>query len=123
MYRRRGGGSVVVVLANAPMAWCSREAAAGWRKECVHRFETENNSNLRPNQMSETLRLFVDAALAIAIMGTFSIIAGFAAAALSGDRTAVLITMAVVFVSTGVVLLLRMWLLTPKPMTSTKSDM
>ncbi|MFZ0851623.1 MAG: hypothetical protein WAO08_20735 [Hyphomicrobiaceae bacterium] len=73
--------------------------------------------------MSETLRLFVDAALAIAIMGTFSTIAGFAAAALSGDRTAVLITMAVVFVSTGVVLLLRMWLLTPKPMTSTKSEM
>ena len=73
--------------------------------------------------MSETLRLFVDAALAIAIMGTFSIIAGFAAAALSGDRTAILITMAVVFVSTGVVLLLRMWLLTSKPVTSAKSDM
>jgi hypothetical protein len=73
--------------------------------------------------MSETLRLFADAALAIAIMGTFSIIAGFTAAAVSGDRTAVLITMAVVFVSTGVVLLLRMWLLTPKPVTSAKSDM
>lgn len=113
----------MVFLANAPMVWCSREAAEGWRKECVHRFETENNSNLRPNQMSETLRLFVDAALAIAVMGTFSIIAGFAAAALSGDRTAVLITMAVVFVSTGVGLLLRMWLLTPKPVTSAKSDM
>ena len=113
----------MVFLANVPLAWCSREAAEGWRKECVDGFETENNSNLRPNQMSETLRLFVDAALAIAVMGTFSIIAGFAAAFVSGDRTAVLVTMAVVFVSTGVVLLLRMWLLTPKPVTSAKSDL
>jgi hypothetical protein len=72
--------------------------------------------------MSDTLRLFVDAALAIAIMATFSIIAGFLAAAVSGDRTAVLITMAVMFVSTGVVLLFRVWLLTSKPVTSAKSD-
>jgi hypothetical protein len=73
--------------------------------------------------MSDTLRLFADAALAIAIMATFSVITGFLAAAVSGDRTAVLVTMAVVFVSTGIVLLFRMWLQTPKPVTSAKSDM
>jgi hypothetical protein len=58
---------------------------------------------------------YVDAVIAVLIMLTLSIISGFLAAGVTEDRTAIMITMAVVFVATGAILLLRLWLLSPQP--------
>ena len=57
-----------------------------------------------------TARLYFEAVIAIMIMLALSVISGFLAAAVTEDRTAVLATMAVVFVATGAILLLRVWL-------------
>jgi hypothetical protein len=57
-----------------------------------------------------TARLYFEAVVAIMIMLALSVISGFLAAAVTDDRTAVLATMAVVFVATGATLLLRVWL-------------
>jgi hypothetical protein len=58
--------------------------------------------------MLGTARLYAEGALAIAIMATLAVIAGFLAGAISGDRMLVMSTTAVVFVVTGVVLALRL---------------
>jgi hypothetical protein len=65
--------------------------------------------------MLNRMRVFVDAALAIAIMLVLSIISGFLAAAVTGDRATVVATMGAAFVIAGGGLLLRVWLLAPKP--------
>jgi hypothetical protein len=57
-----------------------------------------------------TARLYFEAVVAIMIMLALSVISGFLAAAVTDDRTAVLATMTVVFVATGAILLLRVWL-------------
>ena len=57
-----------------------------------------------------TARLYFEAVVAIMIMLALSVISGFLAAAVTDNRTAVLATMAGVFVATGVILLLRVWL-------------
>jgi hypothetical protein len=57
-----------------------------------------------------TLHHYIDAAIAVAIMLTLSIIAGFLAFGVTDDRSAIAITMAVVFILTGAVLLFRAWL-------------
>jgi hypothetical protein len=57
-----------------------------------------------------TARLYFEAVVAISIMLTLSVISGFLAAAVSDSRTAVMVAMAVVFVATGAILLLRVWL-------------
>jgi hypothetical protein len=54
------------------------------------------------------VRLYIEGALAIAIMATLAVIAGFVAAAISGNRMLALATTALVFVLTGVVLALRL---------------
>jgi hypothetical protein len=61
------------------------------------------------------LRHFTDAILAIAIMSILAILAGFAAAAVTGDRTVVILATVAVFVLSGVVLVVRLWRLTRKP--------
>jgi hypothetical protein len=66
--------------------------------------------------MLDTVRLYVDATLAVAIMVTFSVISGIIATALTDDRMLVLATIAAVFALTGMGLLLRLWLVTPKPL-------
>ena len=62
----------------------------------------------RKHHMLGTARLYVEGALAIAIMATLAVIAGFVAGAISGDRMLTMATTAVVFVVTGVVLALRL---------------
>jgi len=57
-----------------------------------------------------TVRLYFEAVVAILIMLTLSVISGFLAAAVSNNRTAVMVAMAVVFVGSGAILLLRVWL-------------
>ena len=57
-----------------------------------------------------TARLYFEAVVAILIMLTLSVISGFLAAAVSNNRTAVIVAMAAVFVVTGAILLLRVWL-------------
>jgi hypothetical protein len=54
------------------------------------------------------VRLYIEGALAIAIMATLAVISGFVAAAISGNRMLALATTALVFVLTGVVLALRL---------------
>jgi hypothetical protein len=58
--------------------------------------------------MLGTARLYVEGALAVAIMATLAVIAGFVAGAISGDRMVAMAATAVVFVVTGVVLALRL---------------
>ena len=58
---------------------------------------------------------YVDAVITVLIMLTLSIISGFLAAGVTEDRIAIMITMVVVFVATGAILLLRLWLLSPQP--------
>ena len=62
-----------------------------------------------------TIRHYLDATLAVAIMAGLGIIAGFAAGAISGDRILVAATTLSVFALTGVVLIVRLWRLTRKP--------
>ena len=57
-----------------------------------------------------TLRHYIDAAIAVAIMLTLGAIAGFLAFGVTDDRSAIAITTVVVFLLTGAVLLLRLWL-------------
>jgi hypothetical protein len=66
--------------------------------------------------MLDTIRLYIDATLAVAIMVTLSVISGFIATAVTDDRTLILSTIAAVFALTGAGLLLRLWLVTQKPL-------
>jgi membrane associated rhomboid family serine protease len=65
--------------------------------------------------MQSTIRLYLDAILAVAIMSALGVIAGFIAGAISGDRTVVIAATAAVFALTGAVLVVRLWRLTRKP--------
>jgi hypothetical protein len=62
-----------------------------------------------------TVHLYVDAVIAVLIMLTLSVISGFLTAIVTEDRIAIMITMAVVFVATGALLWLRLWLSSPQP--------
>jgi hypothetical protein len=61
------------------------------------------------------LRLYIDAILAIAIMSFLAILGAFAAAAITGDRTLVIMTTIAVFVLSGAVFVVRLWRTTRKP--------
>jgi hypothetical protein len=67
--------------------------------------------------MLDTIQLYINATLAVAIMGTLSVISGFIAAGLTDDRTLVVGTIVVVFTLTGAALLLRLWLMTQQTAT------
>jgi hypothetical protein len=58
--------------------------------------------------MLSPVRLYVEGTLAVAIMATLAIIAGFAAAAITGDRTLVMLASAVVFLLAGLILAIRL---------------
>jgi putative Ca2+/H+ antiporter (TMEM165/GDT1 family) len=66
------------------------------------------------NLNDNTWRVFVDAALAAAAMLVLSVISGFLAATLTGDRTIVISTMGTLFAVIGAGLLFQVWLLSPK---------
>lgn len=72
--------------------------------------------------MLDTVRLYMDATLAVAVMALMGIIAGFAAAAITGDRMTVIVTTAVVFALTGAVLVFRLWRNTRKPVLPIDTD-
>jgi hypothetical protein len=65
--------------------------------------------------MFDTARLYLDATLAFAIMAALGVISGFAAAAITGDRATVIVTIAAVFVLTGAVLVFRLWRMIKRP--------
>jgi hypothetical protein len=64
--------------------------------------------------MIDTIRLYLDAFLAIATMGALAVIAGLAAAAATGDRMMVAIAAVSTFVIAGAVLVVRLWRVTRK---------
>jgi hypothetical protein len=59
--------------------------------------------------MVDNLRLYVEAIVAVGIMGVLSVVAAFVAAAITGDRMLVIAAAAAAFVITGAVLMLRLW--------------
>ena len=65
--------------------------------------------------MLSTARLYLDTMLAVAIMAALGVIAGFAAAAITGDRAIVIGTISTVFVLTGAVIVFRFWRMTKTP--------
>jgi hypothetical protein len=58
--------------------------------------------------MPQGLRLYLEATLAVGIMGVFGVVAAFIAAAITGDRVLVIAAAAAAFVLTGAVLTLRL---------------
>ena len=64
--------------------------------------------------MSDTIRLYFDATLALANMAALGVIAGLITAGISGDRTLIIIVAAGVFALTGAILAIRLWLITRK---------
>jgi hypothetical protein len=64
--------------------------------------------------MVSTARLFIDATYALLVMASVGIIAGFAAAGVTGDTVRSLQVALAVFALTGVVLTVRLWRLTRK---------
>jgi hypothetical protein len=65
--------------------------------------------------MVSTIRLYVDASYAIAIMAIAGIIAGFATAGITGDTGRSLQIALGIFALTGVALTVRLWRVTRKP--------
>jgi hypothetical protein len=62
--------------------------------------------------MVNSIRLYLDAALGVAIMAALGVIAGFVAAGVTGDRTLALTVAGIVFILTGAVLIVRLWRIT-----------
>jgi hypothetical protein len=65
--------------------------------------------------MPDTVRVYFDAVMALALMAMSGIIAGFIAFAITGDRTLVMLVTGGAFILTGAVLVVRLWRLTRKP--------
>jgi hypothetical protein len=72
--------------------------------------------------MTDTLRLYLDAVLAIAVMLFLAVVAAFIAAAVTGDRTVVLISAAVAFVLAGAALIVRLWMMIERPATHSNGE-
>jgi uncharacterized membrane protein len=69
-----------------------------------------------------TLYHYIDASIAVAIMLTLGVIAGFLAFGVTDDRSAIAITTVVVFLLTGAVLLIRAWLSSASSVSPKKPD-
>ena len=65
--------------------------------------------------MHSTARIYFDATVALAIMATLGVIAGFVAIAATGDRLLAFSATLAVFVLAGVVALVRLWRSTREP--------
>jgi hypothetical protein len=59
--------------------------------------------------MDSTARVYFDATVALAIMATLGIIAGFVAFAATGDRVLALSATFAVFALAGIVAMIRLW--------------
>jgi membrane protein implicated in regulation of membrane protease activity len=64
--------------------------------------------------MVSTVRLYVDASYATAVMAFVGIVAGFATAGITGDTERSLQVALAMFALTGVVLAIRLWRITRK---------
>jgi hypothetical protein len=65
--------------------------------------------------MLDTIRLYFEATVAVAIMAMFAIISGLTSAALTGDRRLSFLVAGVAFVLTGIALTVRLWRMTRTP--------
>lgn len=65
--------------------------------------------------MLNTVRLLIDATVALAIMATLAAISALAAAAITDDRMLVIMTAGAVFTLAGAVALVRLWRMSQKP--------
>ena len=65
--------------------------------------------------MLDTARLYFDATVALAIMATLGVIAGFVAFAVTGERTLAILATGTVFALTGMLLTIRLWRITRNP--------
>ena len=65
--------------------------------------------------MLDTVRLYLDATLAVAFMAVLGIISGFIADGVTGDRVLALIVAGAVFLLTGAILIVRLWRITQRP--------
>ena len=72
--------------------------------------------------MTSTLRLYIDASYAVAVMAFAGIVSGFAAAGLTGDRERGLQIALGAFALTGVLLTVRLWRMTRKAPRSLVDD-
>jgi membrane protein implicated in regulation of membrane protease activity len=64
--------------------------------------------------MVSTIRLYVSASYAIAVMATVGILSGFAAAGMTGDTLRGLQVALAMFAATGALLTVRLWRMTQK---------
>jgi hypothetical protein len=64
--------------------------------------------------MASTVRLYVDASYAVAVMALMGIVSGLAAAGFTGDRARALQVALGMFALTGVFLTVRLWRITRK---------
>jgi len=65
--------------------------------------------------MLDTVRLYLDATLAVAFMAVLGIISGLIADGVTGDRVLALIVAGAVFLLTGAILIVRLWRITQRP--------
>jgi len=65
--------------------------------------------------MVDTIRRYVDATVAVAVMALLGIMSGVVAAGLTGDSKLTVLAAVVAFVLTGVVLMVRLWRMTRRP--------
>ena len=65
--------------------------------------------------MHSTARIYFDATVALAIMATLGVIAGFVAIAATGDRLLAFSATLAVFVLAGIVAMIRLWRSTREP--------
>ena len=68
--------------------------------------------------MHSTARMYFDATVALAIMATLGVIAGFVAIAATGDRLLAFSATLAAFVLAGIVALVRLWRSTREPVPS-----
>jgi Na+/melibiose symporter-like transporter len=68
--------------------------------------------------MHSTARMYFDTTVALAIMATLGVIAGFVAIAATGDRLLAFSATLAVFVLAGIVALIRLWRSTREPVPS-----
>ena len=66
-------------------------------------------------RMHSTARVYFDATVALAIMATLGVIAGFVAFAATGDRALALSATLAVFALAGIVAMIRLWRSTREP--------
>jgi hypothetical protein len=75
-------------------------------------------TSTQENIILDTVRLYLEATVAVAVMAMLGIISGFATVALTGDGRQAFFVAAVAFVLTAIVLTVRLWRMTRMPIAS-----